>query len=152
MVGTVYFSRLLRLYLICLGMLVSHALVAALPSSGPAHGLLWEISSPGASPSYLFGTMHSDDPRVVELREEISRLEGRIAALPFIDTFDLRYKAFAKHPEPTSKAVMFCLMDVSGSMGDEQKELVRLEAFWIDAWLRRNYESIPFEPCNPRLD
>jgi uncharacterized sporulation protein YeaH/YhbH (DUF444 family) len=34
------------------------------------------------------------------------------------------------------------MMDVSGSMGDEQKELVRLEAFWIDAWLRRNYEGI----------
>jgi uncharacterized sporulation protein YeaH/YhbH (DUF444 family) len=33
-------------------------------------------------------------------------------------------------------------MDVSGSMGDEQKELVRLEAFWIDTWLRRNYEGI----------
>ena len=34
------------------------------------------------------------------------------------------------------------MMDVSGSMGDEQKELVRLEAFWIDAWLRRNYHGI----------
>ena len=34
------------------------------------------------------------------------------------------------------------MMDVSGSMGDEQKELVRLEAFWIDTWLRRNYEGI----------
>jgi uncharacterized sporulation protein YeaH/YhbH (DUF444 family) len=33
-------------------------------------------------------------------------------------------------------------MDVSGSMGEEQKELVRLEAFWIDTWLRRNYEGI----------
>jgi uncharacterized sporulation protein YeaH/YhbH (DUF444 family) len=33
-------------------------------------------------------------------------------------------------------------MDVSGSMGDEQKHLVRLEAFWIDTWLRRNYEGI----------
>jgi uncharacterized sporulation protein YeaH/YhbH (DUF444 family) len=34
------------------------------------------------------------------------------------------------------------MMDVSGSMGDEQKELVRLEAFWIDAWLRKNYHGI----------
>jgi uncharacterized sporulation protein YeaH/YhbH (DUF444 family) len=34
------------------------------------------------------------------------------------------------------------MMDVSGSMGDQQKELVRLEAFWIDTWLRRNYEGI----------
>ena len=34
------------------------------------------------------------------------------------------------------------MMDVSGSMGEEQKELVRLEAFWIDTWLRRNYDGI----------
>jgi hypothetical protein len=38
--------------------------------------------------------------------------------------------------------VIIYMMDVSGSMGDEQKELVRLEAFWIDTWLRRNYEGI----------
>jgi len=72
-VGTVYFSRILRLYLVCLGMLVSHALVAALPSSGPAHGLLWEISSPGASPSYLFGTIHSEDAGVIGLDPAVER-------------------------------------------------------------------------------
>jgi uncharacterized sporulation protein YeaH/YhbH (DUF444 family) len=44
--------------------------------------------------------------------------------------------------KPQSNAVIIYMMDVSGSMGDEQKELVRLEAFWIDAWLRRNYEGI----------
>jgi uncharacterized sporulation protein YeaH/YhbH (DUF444 family) len=43
---------------------------------------------------------------------------------------------------PQSNAVILYMMDVSGSMGDEQKELVRLEAFWIDAWLRRNYQGI----------
>jgi len=73
MVGTVYFSRILRLYLICLGVLVSHALVAALPSSGPAYGLLWEISSPGSSPSYLFGTIHSEDPGVIGLAPTVER-------------------------------------------------------------------------------
>ena len=40
------------------------------------------------------------------------------------------------------RASIVYMMDVSGSMGDEQKELVRLEAFWIDTWLRRNYEGI----------
>ena len=43
---------------------------------------------------------------------------------------------------PQSNAVIIYMMDVSGSMGAEQKELVRLEAFWIDAWLRRNYQGI----------
>ena len=44
--------------------------------------------------------------------------------------------------QPQSNAVIVYMMDVSGSMGREQKELVRLEAFWIDAWLRRNYDGI----------
>lgn len=44
--------------------------------------------------------------------------------------------------KPQSNAVIIYMMDVSGSMGDEQKELVRLEAFWIDTWLRRNYQGI----------
>ena len=44
--------------------------------------------------------------------------------------------------KPQSNAIILYMMDVSGSMGDEQKELVRHEAFWIDAWLRRNYQGI----------
>ncbi len=43
---------------------------------------------------------------------------------------------------PQANAVIFYLMDVSGSMGDEQKEIVRTEAFWIDTWLRRHYPSV----------
>ena len=50
--------------------------------------------------------------------------------------------AAGKVKSPQSNAVIVFMMDVSGSMGDEQKELVRLEAFWIDTWLRRNYEGI----------
>jgi uncharacterized protein YbaP (TraB family) len=67
MVVTVYFSRILRLYAVCLGVLFSQALVADLPSSGPAHGLLWEIGSSDSSPSYLFGTIHSEDSGVIDL-------------------------------------------------------------------------------------
>jgi len=60
-------SRILRLYVACLGVLFCQALMAALPSSGPAHGLLWKISRPGTTPSYLFGTMHSEDAGVIDL-------------------------------------------------------------------------------------
>jgi uncharacterized protein YbaP (TraB family) len=67
MAGTVYFSRILRVYAVCLGVLFSQALVAALPSSGPAHGLLWEIGYKDSAPSYLFGTMHSEDSGVIGL-------------------------------------------------------------------------------------
>ena len=34
------------------------------------------------------------------------------------------------------------MMDVSGSMGDEQKEIVRIESFWIDTWLRHQYKGL----------
>jgi hypothetical protein len=55
---------------------------------------------------------------------------------------DLRFRSWNEIRKPQSNAVIVYMMDVSGSMGDEQKELVRLEAFWIDTWLRRNYEGI----------
>jgi len=55
---------------------------------------------------------------------------------------DKRYRSWRMVLKPQSNAVIVYMMDVSGSMGDEQKELVRLEAFWIDAWLRRNYQGI----------
>ncbi|MFZ4575916.1 MAG: DUF444 family protein [Phycisphaerales bacterium] len=55
---------------------------------------------------------------------------------------DLRFRTWNEVKKPQSNALIVYMMDVSGSMGDEQKELVRLEAFWIDTWLRRNYEGI----------
>lgn len=55
---------------------------------------------------------------------------------------DKVYRSWKTVLKPQSNAVIVYMMDVSGSMGDEQKELVRLEAFWIDAWLRKNYQGI----------
>ncbi len=55
---------------------------------------------------------------------------------------DLRYRARKKVPGPTANAVIIYMMDVSGSMEDEQKEIVRIESFWIDAWLRSQYRGI----------
>ncbi len=55
---------------------------------------------------------------------------------------DKVYRSWKPVRKPDSNAVIVYMMDVSGSMGHEQKELVRLEAFWIDAWLRRNYDGI----------
>jgi uncharacterized sporulation protein YeaH/YhbH (DUF444 family) len=55
---------------------------------------------------------------------------------------DMRYRSGKPKTEPTSAAVVIYMMDVSGSMGREQKEIVRLEAFWIDTWLRHNYDNL----------
>ncbi len=55
---------------------------------------------------------------------------------------DIRYRSWKEVKSPQSNAAIILMMDVSGSMGEEQKELVRLECFWIDTWLRSNYDGI----------
>jgi hypothetical protein len=55
---------------------------------------------------------------------------------------DKRYRSWRTDPIPESNAVIVYMMDVSGSMGDEQKEIVRIESFWIDTWLRSQYQGI----------
>lgn len=55
---------------------------------------------------------------------------------------DRRYRTWKVTELPESSAVVIYMMDVSGSMGDEQKEIVRIESFWIDTWLRSQYRGI----------
>ena len=55
---------------------------------------------------------------------------------------DLRFRGWAETPRPQTNAVIVYIMDVSGSMGDEQKEIVRTEAFWIDTWLQSQYKGL----------
>lgn len=55
---------------------------------------------------------------------------------------DMRFRSFKRQVRPEANAVIVYMMDVSGSMGDEQKEIVRIESFWIDTWLRRHYDGI----------
>jgi sporulation protein YhbH len=70
------------------------------------------------------GTYDPDDPKIVPVRE------------------DKRYRSWKTHKEPEANAVIIYMMDVSGSMGFEQKEIVRIESFWIDTWLRSQYRNI----------
>jgi uncharacterized sporulation protein YeaH/YhbH (DUF444 family) len=81
-------------------------------------------------------------PRVLELEEEIRHLRQRIDSIPFIDTFDLRYNNRVKEPRPTTQAVMFCLMDVSGSMDEERKDIAKRFFTLLYLFLTRNYERI----------
>ncbi|MBM4386300.1 MAG: DUF444 family protein [Deltaproteobacteria bacterium] len=55
---------------------------------------------------------------------------------------DLRFRSWKELPVKKSNAVVFYMMDVSGSMGDDQKEIVRIESFWIDTYLRAQYQGI----------
>jgi uncharacterized protein len=55
---------------------------------------------------------------------------------------DMRYRSWKETSLPESNALIVYMMDVSGSMGDEQKEIVRIESFWIDTWLRSQYKGL----------
>ncbi|MHC2071001.1 DUF444 family protein [Bremerella sp. T1] len=55
---------------------------------------------------------------------------------------DTRYRSWTSIPQPEANAAIIYIMDVSGSMTDDQKEIVRTEAFWIDTWLRSQYKGV----------
>jgi sporulation protein YhbH len=55
---------------------------------------------------------------------------------------DKRYRSWKSHYKPESNAVIIYMMDVSGSMYRDKKEIVRLAAFWIDTWLRSQYQKV----------
>jgi uncharacterized protein len=76
------------------------------------------------------------------LDEEIATLRARVARIPYLDPIDLRYRSRVKTPVPTSKAVMFCLMDVSGSMDEGRKELSKRFFILLYLFLTRHYEKI----------
>jgi uncharacterized sporulation protein YeaH/YhbH (DUF444 family) len=83
-----------------------------------------------------------DEIRVQALAEEIEHLRARVRAVPFIDTFDLRYVNRVQQPQPTTQAVMFCIMDVSGSMDRARKDLAKRFFTLLYLFLQRNYEKI----------
>lgn len=83
-----------------------------------------------------------DALRIKALEEEIAHIQAKLRALPFIDELDLRYRNQVKVPVPTSKAVMFCLMDVSGSMTQDVKDLAKRFYLLLYLFLEKNYEHI----------
>ncbi|MFM7505394.1 MAG: YeaH/YhbH family protein [Rubrivivax sp.] len=76
------------------------------------------------------------------LVERIELLRGRIEHIPYLDPIDLRYRSRVRVPVPTSKAVMFCLMDVSGSMDEGRKDLSKRFFILLYLFLTRHYEKI----------
>lgn len=85
---------------------------------------------------------HEETKEKQQLIEDIAQLEAKIAKVPFIDSFDLRYRNYAKQAVPTSKAVMFCLMDVSGSMDQATKDIAKRFYILLYLFLTKTYQSI----------
>ena len=78
---------------------------------------------------------------LMALKEQIEVLQRRIRQIPFLDPFDLRYRNRVRVPMPTSKAAMFCLMDVSGSMDEARKDIAKRFFILLYLFLMRNYEK-----------
>ena len=83
-----------------------------------------------------------DEPEIERVQHEIAKLRAKIEALPFIDTFDLRYNNRVRVAVPTTQAVMFCLLDVSGSMDEGRKNIAKRFFMLLYLFLTRNYERI----------
>ena len=90
----------------------------------------------------LLNDKHDHQLRILELEKEIAELKRKIAKVPFIDTFDLRFRNYEKRPLPTSKAVMFCLMDVSGSMDQATKDMAKRFYILLYLFLTRTYKNV----------
>lgn len=90
----------------------------------------------------LTNTPGSSSEEIQTLKEEIEELRNRIKAVPFLDTYDLKYTNFAKQAVPTSKAVMFCLMDVSGSMDQATKDIAKRFYILLYLFLTRTYKEL----------
>jgi uncharacterized sporulation protein YeaH/YhbH (DUF444 family) len=77
-----------------------------------------------------------------DIEARLQHLYGKLKGIPFLDPIDLRFRSRVKVPVPTSKAVMFCLMDVSGSMDEGRKELSKRFFILLYLFLTRHYEKI----------
>src|SRR5580693_8953526 len=80
--------------------------------------------------------------RRLELEEELTRKLRRTGAIPYIDPLDVRYRRFESHPKPVAQAVMFCLMDVSGSMTEHMKDLAKRFYVLLYIFLKRRYKNV----------
>jgi uncharacterized sporulation protein YeaH/YhbH (DUF444 family) len=78
--------------------------------------------------------------RIAEIDEEIAKLKRQIDNIPFIDPIDLKYNAWSKNEVPAVQAVMFCILDVSGSMDERKKELAKTFFMLLYLFIERNYQ------------
>ena len=94
------------------------------------------------SPSTDAAVMRDRAAEIDEVEQRLKHLRGRVAGIPFLDPIDLRFRSRIKVPVPTTKAVMFCVMDVSGSMDEQRKELSKRFFILLYLFLTRHYDKI----------
>jgi uncharacterized protein len=83
-----------------------------------------------------------DDRAIAALKEQLAKANAKRKWVGFIDPIDVRFNSFTEQPVPTSQAVMFCLMDVSGSMGEREKDLAKRFYMLLHLFLKRRYKKV----------
>lgn len=84
----------------------------------------------------------NNQAKLKKLEDEIKALERKIKAVPYLDDIDLRYNLYNNQPEPSTQAVMICVMDVSGSMDETKKDLAKRFFMLLYLFLTHHYEKI----------
>jgi uncharacterized sporulation protein YeaH/YhbH (DUF444 family) len=84
----------------------------------------------------------AQNARLAELRRRHDELSQRRRVIAYIDPIDLRYRRYEQQPQPISQAVMFCLMDVSGSMSEHMKELAKIFFILLYLFISRCYRHV----------
>jgi uncharacterized sporulation protein YeaH/YhbH (DUF444 family) len=88
-------------------------------------------------------TSTGDDPdRLQALRGELEVALRRLSRVAWVDPIDMRYRRYTQVPKPTARAVMFCLMDVSGSMSETMKDLAKRFFLLLHVFLERRYKRV----------
>jgi uncharacterized protein len=83
-----------------------------------------------------------DEAHRAELMAQLEALKAKARRIPFIDPIDIRYRRFENVPKPVAQAVMFCLMDVSGSMSEHMKDLAKRFYMLLYVFLKRRYRHV----------
>ena len=92
--------------------------------------------------SEITETEGRDGDRARDLRVELDRLRRRMSRIPYIDPIDVRFNRFDPVPKPATQAVMFCLMDVSGSMSEHMKDLAKRFFMLLYVFIGRRYRNV----------
>lgn len=108
------------------------------PSEKEYKALVAEIDALAKDPNLS----QAERRRLATLQEELEALEGRRKRIAYVDPVDVRFNRFERQPVPNASAVMFCLMDVSASMGEREKDLAKRFFVLLHLFLKRRYERI----------
>ena len=84
----------------------------------------------------------ANDPRLPDLLLKLESWRERSKRIPYVDPIDLRFRRFEPYPKPIAQAVMFCLMDVSGSMTEHMKDLAKRFYILLHIFLTRRYKHV----------